>query len=66
MPQVALADIQSGIFSFLIRESLYSSEKEILDLDFHYFRYRLKQLKEFDDKVERETEKMKSEAKSRK
>lgn len=66
MPQVTLADIQSGIFSFLIRESLYSSEKDILDLDFHYFKYRLKQLKDYDDKVEKESERMRNEAKNRK
>jgi hypothetical protein len=60
--------LQSLIFTFLIRK-LYRSEDDILKLPFHIVRYRLNQLRDYDQKVEehqrQESERIKSSQKRR-
>ena len=64
----SLESLQSLIFTFLIRK-LYRSEDDILKLPFHIIRFRLNQLRDYDQKVEehqrQESEKMKSSQKRR-
>ena len=64
VPQVRSADIQSGIFSLLLKP-LYSSEKDILDLEYHIFRYRIKQLHDHEVKQEQEMKKHQEDLKRR-
>jgi hypothetical protein len=56
--------LQSLIFIFLIRK-LYRSEDDILKLPFHIIRYRIKQLEDYDKKVEEQHRQQESKMKSR-
>ena len=56
--------LQSLIFIFLIRK-LYRSEDDILKLPFHIIRYRIKQLEDYDKKMEENHKKQESEMKAK-
>jgi hypothetical protein len=57
VPLVKLADIQSAIFTLLASENITLAEKDILDYDFHILRYRIKQLKKYQEDIKREMDK---------